>query len=101
MGWHLRDGCLRKLRTELGLGSLGSDLGLGHERMKVKGRFGVRDLVATDAEGLDVRIEWTDGKVGRVRCSKDGGVVTFWGYIKPAVVKLQSLPLRAWRLAAG
>ncbi|KAF2397544.1 acetyl-coenzyme A transporter 1 [Trichodelitschia bisporula] len=27
------------------------------------------------------------------------GVVTFWGYIKPAVKKLQSLPIRAWRLA--
>ncbi|KAL8854816.1 MAG: hypothetical protein Q9221_000322 [Calogaya cf. arnoldii] len=26
------------------------------------------------------------------------GVVTFWGYIRPAALKLQSLPLRAWRL---
>lgn len=29
------------------------------------------------------------------------GVVTFWGFIKPAVLKLQALPLRAWRLAEG
>ncbi|KXT17482.1 hypothetical protein AC579_5697 [Pseudocercospora musae] len=28
------------------------------------------------------------------------GVVTFWGYIKPAALKLQALPLRAWRLAS-
>ncbi|EPE24932.1 MFS general substrate transporter [Glarea lozoyensis ATCC 20868] len=27
------------------------------------------------------------------------GVVTFWGYIKPAALKLQALPLRAWRIA--
>ena len=27
------------------------------------------------------------------------GVVTFWGYIRPAVMKIQALPLRAWRLA--
>jgi MFS transporter, PAT family, solute carrier family 33 (acetyl-CoA transportor), member 1 len=27
------------------------------------------------------------------------GVVTFWGYIKPAVMKLQGLPLKAWRLS--
>lgn len=27
------------------------------------------------------------------------GVVTFWGFIKPAALKLQSLPLRAWRLS--
>lgn len=27
------------------------------------------------------------------------GVVTFWGYIKPAAIKLQGLPLRAWRIA--
>ncbi|KAI9842487.1 MAG: hypothetical protein M1838_003102 [Thelocarpon superellum] len=25
------------------------------------------------------------------------GAVTFWGFIKPAVMKLQALPLRAWR----
>jgi PAT family acetyl-CoA transporter-like MFS transporter 1 len=28
------------------------------------------------------------------------GVVTFWAFIKPAVMKIQALPLRAWRLAA-
>lgn len=27
------------------------------------------------------------------------GVVTFWGFIKPAVMKIQALPLRAWRIA--
>lgn len=27
------------------------------------------------------------------------GVVTFWGYIKPAVMRIQALPLKAWRLA--
>jgi MFS transporter, PAT family, solute carrier family 33 (acetyl-CoA transportor), member 1 len=26
------------------------------------------------------------------------GVVTFWGFIRPAALKLQSLPLRAWRI---
>jgi hypothetical protein len=26
------------------------------------------------------------------------GVLTFWGYIKPVVRSLQSLPVRAWRL---
>jgi hypothetical protein len=29
------------------------------------------------------------------------GVVTFTLYIKPAVMKIQSLPLRAWRIAGG
>ncbi|KAL1618191.1 hypothetical protein SLS54_007432 [Diplodia seriata] len=29
------------------------------------------------------------------------GLVTFWGYIKPAALKLQALPLRAWRLAGA
>ncbi|KAF4309133.1 Major facilitator superfamily domain general substrate transporter [Botryosphaeria dothidea] len=29
------------------------------------------------------------------------GVVTFWGFIKPAALKLQSLPLRAWRLSGS
>ena len=25
------------------------------------------------------------------------GAITFWGFIKPAALKLQALPLRAWR----
>ena len=29
------------------------------------------------------------------------GVVTFWGYIRPAALKLQKLPLRAWRISDG
>ncbi|KAM3084429.1 hypothetical protein ACMFMG_001467 [Clarireedia jacksonii] len=29
------------------------------------------------------------------------GAVTFWGYIKPAALKLQALPLRAWRVGEG
>ena len=29
------------------------------------------------------------------------GAITFWGYIKPAALKLQSLPLRAWRISEG
>jgi PAT family acetyl-CoA transporter-like MFS transporter 1 len=29
------------------------------------------------------------------------GVVTFTLYIKPAVTKIQALPLRAWRIAGG
>lgn len=29
------------------------------------------------------------------------GVITFWGYIRPAAMKLQALPLKAWRSAAG
>ncbi|KAF2477220.1 uncharacterized protein BDR25DRAFT_208292 [Lindgomyces ingoldianus] len=28
------------------------------------------------------------------------GVVTFWGFIKPSVMRIQALPLRAWRIAA-
>lgn len=26
------------------------------------------------------------------------GIVTFWGFIKPQALKLQDLPLRAWRI---
>lgn len=29
------------------------------------------------------------------------GVVTFWGFIKPRALHLQSLPLRAWRVSEG
>ena len=26
------------------------------------------------------------------------GIVTFWGFIKPQVTRIQALPLRAWRI---
>ena len=29
------------------------------------------------------------------------GVLTFWGYIKPAATRLSALPLKAWREASG
>ena len=29
------------------------------------------------------------------------GVVTFWAYIRPVALKLQALPLRAWRISGG
>lgn len=29
------------------------------------------------------------------------GVVTFWSFIKPAALRLQSLPMRAWRVSEG
>ena len=29
------------------------------------------------------------------------GVVTFWGFIRPRALHLQSLPLRAWRVSEG
>jgi PAT family acetyl-CoA transporter-like MFS transporter 1 len=29
------------------------------------------------------------------------GVITFWGYIKPAVMRIQALPLKAWRISPG
>lgn len=34
----------------------------------------VREVRVTDKEGRDVRIEWRDGAVGRVRVGKDGRV---------------------------
>lgn len=29
------------------------------------------------------------------------GVVTFWGFIRPAAARLQRLPMSAWRLSEG
>jgi PAT family acetyl-CoA transporter-like MFS transporter 1 len=29
------------------------------------------------------------------------GAITFWSFIKPAALKLQALPLRAWRLGGN
>lgn len=70
VGWHLREGWLRGLRGGLGLSVSVSSSGDGQERdsssrkAETMRKFGVRDVRGMDAEGLDVRIEWMDGKVG-------------------------------------
>jgi len=68
----------------------------------------------TDAFSCAIESEKTRCKNGGGVCdiSRDGyyvmnivcviiGVITFWGFIKPAALKLQALPLRAWRIAGG
>jgi hypothetical protein len=50
--------------------------------------------------GGTCNVEWDGFYIVNVLCVLIG-VVTFVGYIKPAVFRLQALPLRAWRLAGG
>lgn len=61
-------GLVREVRREI----------VGGERRKgaVEGVLGkeVREVRVTDKEGRDVRVEWRDGAVGRVRVGKDGRV---------------------------
>ena len=58
-GFHMRKGAVERLREGL---------------VKEAGTTGVGDVKATDAEIRDVRIEWRDWAVGRVRIGKDGRV---------------------------
>lgn len=46
----------------------------GYLAVSSKGRGAVQDVKATDAEVTDIRIDWEDGSVGRVRMSKNGEV---------------------------
>ncbi|KAI9879209.1 MAG: hypothetical protein M1830_009210 [Pleopsidium flavum] len=72
VGFHMRQGSLQRLRTGLGLG-----LGVGEKGKPTditKARNEVKDISAMDAEGTDIRIKWGDGRIGRVKVTKDGSV---------------------------
>ena len=61
MGYHRRQDAIVGLREELRGGRRNAS-------------DGVRDVSAVDAEGQDVKIEWADGMIGRVRMGEDGRV---------------------------
>ncbi|KAA6408325.1 MAG: hypothetical protein FRX48_08067 [Lasallia pustulata] len=74
-GYHLRMGAVERVRA----GLVGK--GVGAE---------VKDVRVGDAEGREVRIEWKDGAVGRVRIGKEGG-------LERAVVFVEGGRARGWR----
>jgi central kinetochore subunit Mal2/MCM21 len=63
---HLRVSSIASVRASLGLTA--SRIG-GKQR-----EHRIRSLDMSDAEGKDVRISWTDGKVGRLRIGVSGVV---------------------------
>lgn len=73
VGWHLRGACLRRLRGTCGLETREAAVE-ERETESRPGRSGIKEIEATDAEGMDIRIGWEDGRVGRVRVDKGGGV---------------------------
>jgi len=73
VGWHLRGACLRRLRGTCGLETREAAAG-ERETESMPGRSGIKEIEATDAEGMDIRIGWENGRVGRVRVDKGGRV---------------------------
>ena len=60
ISYQRRQEAVRKLRDGLAVGA--------------KGRGAVKDVKATDAEVTDIKIDWENGSVGRIRMSKNGVV---------------------------
>ncbi|KAI9863015.1 MAG: hypothetical protein M1824_000701 [Vezdaea acicularis] len=72
VSYHCRFDGVSKLREQLGLAPIiGKD---GKRRQRVLGSYGVKDVATTDAEALGVRIDWKDGRVARMRMTKNGDV---------------------------
>ncbi|KAF3903337.1 hypothetical protein AA313_de0205836 [Arthrobotrys entomopaga] len=80
----------------------------------VAGCYGFKDPAGVLTEGFSCVAQDAKKKClelgGKCVISRDGyyitniicvlfGAITFWGFIRGAVAKLQALPLRAWRLA--
>jgi central kinetochore subunit Mal2/MCM21 len=67
MSHHLRLSAITSLRVSLGLNDKPA-------RGKQPTSHNIKTLEMTDVEGRDVRILWTDGRVGRVRVGIGGMV---------------------------
>lgn len=68
MNYHNRVAAIAGLREVFGLDNEKSDgKGKGRERL-------IADISAADAEARQVRIEWTDGRVGRIVVDSSGEI---------------------------
>lgn len=65
MGYHNRVAVIKSLRKEFKLDEKVSRKGKGRERV-------IADISAADAEAKQVRIEWMDGRIGRVVVNEKG-----------------------------
>jgi central kinetochore subunit Mal2/MCM21 len=68
VGYHNRLSIVRTLRREFGLHEKESRKGKGREKVIV-------DLDLADAEAKQLRIEWADGRIGRVAIDDKGQVL--------------------------
>ncbi|KAG4430125.1 hypothetical protein IFR05_014396 [Cadophora sp. M221] len=67
VGYHNRTSVIKGLRREFKLDEKESKKGKGREKI-------ITDISAADAEAKQVRIEWTDGRIGRVVVDEKGEV---------------------------
>jgi central kinetochore subunit Mal2/MCM21 len=72
VGYHRRLEAVNELRKALGFEVVASDSTQKSETRP--GRYGLKRLEVADAEGCMLRLEWSDGKIGRIRTDKDGKV---------------------------
>ncbi|KAI9819280.1 MAG: hypothetical protein M1827_007437 [Pycnora praestabilis] len=71
---HLRISSIDALRRDLGLGaSVDSSDEIDIPRSRNR-NHGISEVATTDAEARDIRIEWTDSRVGKLRLDKMGRV---------------------------
>jgi central kinetochore subunit Mal2/MCM21 len=80
VSWHLRSDAVHLLREELGLPKNSSEddavstVSDNQEPGPVAQKLGIISLAATSTEARYIRIEWQDGRVGRIKISNQGFV---------------------------
>jgi central kinetochore subunit Mal2/MCM21 len=80
VSWHLRSDAVDLLREELGLPKNSSEddaastVSDNQEPGPVAQKSGILSLAATSIEARYIRIEWSDGRVGRIKISNQGFV---------------------------
>lgn len=75
VSWHLRKDAISLVRSQLGLTD-----GKAEEQTPVSSQsiavlLGISSVTETSIEAAYLRIEWDDGRVGRVKISEKGGVI--------------------------
>ena len=75
VSWTMRRDAIKNLQKNLRLPSEATDSGIAEPVRDLSvGMFGVRSLAATAAEETQIKIEWTNGAVGRLRISDRGKI---------------------------
>jgi central kinetochore subunit Mal2/MCM21 len=75
VSWTLRRDAIRNLQKQLRLPSQATDLRTAEPVRDLSvGMFGVRSLAATAVEATQIKIEWANGAVGRLRISDRGTI---------------------------
>lgn len=75
VSWHLRKDAINLVRSELGLTGGRAEDQTPTSSRSIAVLLGISSVTETSIEATYLRIEWDDGRVGRIKISDRGGII--------------------------